>query len=109
MTPFRCRMLSSLPWSRPVLAAAAAALILACGGSEKGPPPESPPPPPPPPPPAPPPPPPGPVDATITIDTTVRYQTMTGWEATAQLGQEVAGYTVWQQQVLDLAANSLGL
>jgi hypothetical protein len=87
--------------TRVVCFVATAVLILGCSGSNKGTPFS-------PPPPAPPPPP-GSVDATISVDTTVRFQTMTGWEATSQLGQDDASYAIWQQQVLDLAANDLGL
>ncbi len=64
--------------------------------------------PPPPSPPAPPPPA-SQVTATITADTSTRFQVMTGWEAVTQAGQDEAGFAGWQQQLLDLAANDLGL
>lgn len=66
----------------------AGALVLACGkGDHRGP---------------------GGVDATISVDTAARFQVMTGWEATAEMGQEEAGFAGWQTQVTDLAVNDLG-
>ena len=47
------------------------------------------------------------VTATITVDTAMRFQAMSGWEAVTQAGQEEAGFAGWQQQLLDLAANAL--
>lgn len=78
----------------------AAVLPLACSGQPVD---QSPPPSPPPPPP------PGEATVTVAIDTTVRYQMMTGWEAVAQAGQESPGFQGWQQHLMDLAANDLGI
>ena len=89
--------------SRFCVIVATAVLAVGCGRSDKLPLPESPPAPPPPSPP------PGPVDATVSVDTTQHFQTMTGWEATAQAGQEDPGFGGWQTQLLDLAANDLGI
>ncbi|HEY0305317.1 MAG TPA: hypothetical protein VGC44_10095, partial [Longimicrobiales bacterium] len=48
--------------------------------------------------------------ATVTIDTTRQYQTITGWEAVAQAGQEDAPYyRAIRDTLLDLAANDLGI
>ncbi len=47
--------------------------------------------------------------ATVTVDTTVRFQTMSGWEATAQIGQTDFSSTPWSSSVADLAANDLGI
>ena len=55
------------------------------------------------------PPPPSQVTATITVDTLTRFQVMSGWEAVTQAGQDEAGFAGWQQQLMDLAANDLGL
>ncbi|MGH7524901.1 MAG: hypothetical protein ACREK8_11380, partial [Gemmatimonadales bacterium] len=52
---------------------------------------------------------PGPVDATINVDTLRHFQTMTGWEATAQADQEDPGFSGWQNQLMDLAGNDLGI
>lgn len=98
--------------SRPTRAAIffiATALILACGKAGNGPVVESPPPPPPPAPPPPPPPSPGPVDATVSVDTAAKFQTMSGWEATAQSGQESPGFSGWQMPLFDLAVSDLGI
>lgn len=45
---------------------------------------------------------------TIVVDTLTRYQTITGWEATGQVGQESAGFPGWQGAVVDSAV-ALGL
>jgi hypothetical protein len=49
------------------------------------------------------------VTATITVDTTVRFQVMTGWEATANVGQSDYNQIPWAGTVADLAVNDLGL
>ena len=47
---------------------------------------------------------------TVTVDTTTRFQTMTGWEAVAQIGYGVQGFNAAQQSALfDAAVNDLGL
>ncbi|MEO7041278.1 MAG: hypothetical protein ABI035_03350 [Gemmatimonadaceae bacterium] len=47
---------------------------------------------------------------TITVVPGTRYQTMTGWEATAEAGQnDVAAYTAYRDHALDLAVNTLGI
>lgn len=38
---------------------------------------------------------------TVTVDLGVRYQTMTGWEATAQAGQAEPQFLTWQGETLD--------
>ena len=84
----------------------AALLLSGCGGSS----PLVPPPPPPPPsPPSPPPPPPPPGSADVRVDAAVVHQTMTGWEATAQAGQDDPGFAGWRNQLLDLAVSDLGI
>ena len=46
----------------------------------------------------------------ITVDPSTRYQTMTGWEATAEGGQnDVASYPAYRARLLDLAVNTLGI
>lgn len=40
----------------------------------------------------------------ISVDPLTRYQTMSGWEATAQAGQAAPGFLAWQSAVLDSAA-----
>jgi len=47
--------------------------------------------------------------ATITVDTTAQFQTMTGWEAVAQAGHEEPTFTVFADTLFDLAVNDLGL
>lgn len=47
--------------------------------------------------------------ATITVDTTIRFQLMTGWEATTQVGQAEPGFAGYQTELMDLAANDLGI
>ena len=47
--------------------------------------------------------------ATVTVDTTLRYQMIQGWEAVAQAGQTEPGFPNWQGAVLDLAVDDLGL
>ncbi|MBL0171608.1 MAG: hypothetical protein IPP90_12915 [Gemmatimonadaceae bacterium] len=49
------------------------------------------------------------MSATVTVDTTTQFQTMTGWEAVAQGGQASPGFPGWQASLMDLAANDLGL
>lgn len=49
-------------------------------------------------------------EATVSIDTTQRFQTITGWEAVAQAGQEDAPYYgAIRDSLLDLAVNDLGI
>jgi len=51
-----------------------------------------------------------PVTASITIDSTRRFQTFTGWEVTAQGGQEeAASFSVYRDSLVDLAVNDLGI
>jgi len=45
----------------------------------------------------------------VTVNAAVRYQTMKGWEAVTQAGQDLQGYAGWRDQVLDLAVNDLGV
>lgn len=46
----------------------------------------------------------------ITVNPSTRYQTMTGWEATAEGGQnDVASYPAYRAKLLDLAVNTLGI
>ncbi len=52
---------------------------------------------------------PPPAPFTVVIDTAVRHQVMTGWEATSQAGQFLAGWPSWQSELMDLAVNDLGL
>ncbi len=40
----------------------------------------------------------------VAVDTTVRFQTMDGWQATAQSGQTQPQYGSWRDALLDLAA-----
>ena len=47
--------------------------------------------------------------ATITVDTSARFQQMVGWEATAQAGQGTAQFDGYQSELMDLAANDLGV
>lgn len=96
---------------------ALALVVLGCSSStvdQSPPPPPSsppapPPPPPPPPPPLPPPPPPGQVTATVTVDTTIQFQVMTGWEATANVGQSDYNEIPWANAAADAAVNDLGI
>lgn len=44
-------------------------------------------------------------NATISVDTTTRFQVMTGWEATDQAGQESAGYSSWRSTLMTQAAD----
>lgn len=49
-------------------------------------------------------------NATITVNTDARYQTITGWEATAQAGQsDCAGFPVYQDELFKRAVNELGI
>lgn len=45
--------------------------------------------------------PPAPTGPVITVDLATRYQTMSGWGATAQAGQAEAAFPTWQAEVLD--------
>ena len=46
----------------------------------------------------------------ISLDSSVRYQTIEAWEATAQAGQvECASFASYADQVMDLAADELGI
>jgi hypothetical protein len=48
--------------------------------------------------------------ATITLNAANTYQTITGWEAVAEVGQsECTGYANYADEVFDLAANDLGI
>ncbi len=89
--------------ARCALALLAFGAILGCGdqAAEQLPPP--PPPPSAPPPPNPPPPPPGPATVTITVDTLQRFQTINGWEATAEIGQTDFVSIPWANEVAQLA------
>ncbi len=52
------------------------------------------------------------VPATITINSSLQYQTMTGWEALAEIGQsecDPRAYQSYKNGVLDRAANELGI
>lgn len=49
-----------------------------------------------------------PTVATITLDTLVRFQTISGWEASAQNGHDSPGFAGWRESVLDSAA-AIGL
>lgn len=52
----------------------------------------------------------GNVAVTITVDTLQRFQTMTGWEAIAQAGQEGSpGFSSWKNALYDQAVNDLGI
>ena len=62
-----------------------------------------------PPPPPLPPPPPSPVTARIALDTLTRHQIISGWEAVTESGQDEPGFAGWQQRLMDLAANDLGI
>jgi hypothetical protein len=49
-------------------------------------------------------------EVVIQIDPTIQYQTITGWEATAQAGQtECDGFQNYQDELFDLAAGDLGI
>ena len=51
-----------------------------------------------------------PVDALVTLDTTRRYQVMTGWEVVDQAGQESArSYAMFRDSLLDAAVTDLGI
>lgn len=51
-----------------------------------------------------------PADATITLAPTARYQTMRGWEATAQAGQEdIAAFPHYRDALPEWAVDSVGL
>lgn len=52
--------------------------------------------------------PPAPIGPVITVDLATRYQTMAGWEATAQAGQAQPGFLAWQSELLDSAV-ALGI
>lgn len=46
----------------------------------------------------------------FTVNSATRYQTMTGWEATAEGGQsDVASYPAYRDQLIALAVNTLGI
>ncbi len=47
--------------------------------------------------------------AHVAVDTTARFQTMTGWEATAQAGQGNARYARYRDTLIALAVGDLGL
>lgn len=45
----------------------------------------------------------------VTVDTSVKYQTMTGWEAVAQAGQARTGFERWRDSLFYAAVNDLGI
>jgi len=45
----------------------------------------------------------------ITLDSTKRYQTIVGWEATAQAGQDQAGFTRLRDSLITLVVDDLGI
>ena len=47
--------------------------------------------------------------ATISLNASTTFQTMTGWEATSQAGQDFAEYPLYRNTLLDLAVNDLGI
>jgi hypothetical protein len=47
--------------------------------------------------------------AIVTIDTLVRFQTMSGWEATSQSGQADPRFEQFRNSLFDRAANDLGI
>lgn len=47
--------------------------------------------------------------AVVTVDTATRFQRMSGWEANAQAGEAEPGFVGWQAELMDLAANDLGI
>lgn len=47
--------------------------------------------------------------AVVTVDTLMRFQTMTGWEATAQAGQNEPRFEGYKNSLFDLAVNELGI
>lgn len=47
--------------------------------------------------------------ATIRLDRNQRYQTIVGWEATAQAGQGEPGFAAWSDRLFDLAVDDLGI
>ena len=69
------------------------AMLLACGNDSPSDPIDKQPPPPPPP----------PGNVTVSVNTTVTHQTMTGWQANAQAGQWEASYAQWRDAVRDRA------
>lgn len=46
---------------------------------------------------------------TIHVDPNRRHQTMVGWEAVAQAGQESPGFALWSERLFDLAVDDLGI
>jgi hypothetical protein len=96
----------SRQWSLLVAVAMTLIAIPGCSGQGVDPGPAGPPPPPPP---SPPPPPPAAVTARVTLDTMTRHQIMSGWEAHSQSGEDFPGFAGWQNRLMDLAVNDLGL
>ena len=47
--------------------------------------------------------------AVVTVDTLTRFQSMTGWEASAQAGQDYPGFAGWRNSLFDQAVNDLGI
>ena len=45
----------------------------------------------------------------VTVDTLTRFQTMTGWEATAQASQRNPGFPGWANSLFDQVVNDLGI
>lgn len=50
-----------------------------------------------------------PPSVVITVDTLTRFQTMDGWEATAQAAQGNPTFPQWQSSLFDQAVNDLGI
>ncbi len=50
-----------------------------------------------------------PQEAVITLDPSQRYQTIVGWEATAQAGQDFASYPSYRDKLISDAVNELGI
>lgn len=50
-----------------------------------------------------------PAQGTITLNPAVRFQTMSGWEADAQAGQEDPTFPAYKNRLFDAAANDLGI
>ena len=47
--------------------------------------------------------------ATLIVDTTTRFQQMSGWEATSQAGQDDPAFLGWQMPLANAAINDLGI
>jgi hypothetical protein len=51
----------------------------------------------------------GQTPASLTLDDSIQFQTMTGWEATDQLGQELSDFGLYKDTLYDQAVNDLGI